>query len=188
MHTRLLKVKIHRALLTCISMLCSQFNRCLLWVQHHWMYLKGTTGVYVQTTDQSFFKTAWETAAVCWQQHHWHLSYCTLLTQWHYFQNESYLTYSLLSANCLESPHNHQTPFSFPFFQKKLPKIPLLFLHNTKLVHCLYVYGSFPHWSLFFTVSSEVSISPLLVTKNLNCFVYPDKTSKWSGVMFFISL
>lgn len=58
MHTRLLKVKIHRALLTCISMLCSQFNRCLLWVQHHWMYLKGATGVYVQTTDQPFFQNS----------------------------------------------------------------------------------------------------------------------------------
>lgn len=147
MYTRLLKVNAQRALLTyqhnlSISMLCSQFNRCLLLAQHHSMPLKGTTGVSVHKTDQSFFKTTFETEAVGWQQHHWHLTYNTVNSvTW--FPNQNYLIQSsLLSVNCLESLNHQQTPFSPPphffffFPQKKMPKIPLLFLQNTKLSHC----------------------------------------------------
>lgn len=159
--------------------------------RHHWMHLKDSGGIYVQTADQSFFKVARETEAICWQWHHWHLSYHSLLTQWHYFQSEivSYLTHSSLpSASCLESLHHQQTPYSFFILSSgKMPKIILFFLHNIKLIPCICL------WVLY-TLNSGfcvfITIFSLIINcgKNLNCFVYTDKNSKWSGVMFCISL
>lgn len=91
--------------------------------RHHWMHLKDSGGIYVQTADQSFSKVAWETEAICWQWHHWHLSYHSLLTQWHYFQSEmSELPHSFFSAVCQLSgepaPPTNSLFFFYPFIRK----------------------------------------------------------------------
>lgn len=132
MHTRLLKVKIHTALLTCISMLCSPFNRCLLWAQHHWMHLKGTTGIYMQKTDQVFFQNSLSSSSsmltvvsLASQLSH-SVNSVTLFPKWEP-PRSFFFAVCQLSGEPASQTNSFLSFFFFSFFQKTTQKIPFSF-------------------------------------------------------------
>lgn len=165
-HTRLPKVRMHRALLIYISMLYTQFNRCLLWVQHHWIHLKVTTGSMCKQLIHFFFQNSLTNSSSVLTVASL-ASQLSLLTQWHYFQNKSYLTHSSLLLTIWRVCTNSKLLFFFfssSFFLDKMPKIPLFFFQNAKLAQCMYVYPCSAHWSLFHG-SIKTFSSPWIVRK-----------------------
>lgn len=164
MPTRLPKERMHRALLTYISMLCSQFNRCLPWAQHHWRHLKGTTGSMCrQLTNFSFQNSLTNSSSALTVASL--ASQLSLITNWHYFQMKRYLTHFSLQLTIWRVCINSRLFFflsSFSF-SDKMPKT-LLFLHNTKLAQCIYVYASSTHQNLFHGSITTFS-SPLIARK-----------------------